>query len=1079
MKKFYIRLPRSRYEGILLLVALIAFHATVNAQSDTARVSRDAVPVSTSENSAGKIITVTGKVISGADNQPLPNVSVFVKGTTSGTMTNANGTFSFAAQSGSVLEFSAAGYETKTLTVRDGVLNVTLSAGKKMDEVVVVGYGTQRKKDLTSAISTISAEKMAGRPVQNTESLLQGQVAGLTVTSNGGEPGDNGKVRIRGVGTFGNNNPLYIVDGIPVNNGLNFLNPGDIESIQVLKDAAAAAIYGNRAANGVIYVTTKKGRSGKRQISLDAYYGTATNGKTRRMANAQEYFDYVKIKNMDGPLSSLYNKGYNTDWVDAITRTGTTQNYNLSIRGGNEDHNYFTSVNYSKVLGTQLKSDNERLTARLNSSNKLFDWFKVSEDLAISNEKRHSYNIYGSARNVPAIAPIYKTPDEIAALPITERNLNQYFDVLEALNILNNPVAQTARNNGTNNYLSLYGNVQGEIDFGQIVGILKGLKFTSTLGFERIDNDYHSFSPVYRLGSRDYSIKTGVGDNFSKYMHWTFNNFATYSKKINKHSFDLTAGMVAEEERSNYFNASASTGLSNDPYLQVLDAQTLDRNNGGSAYQYNYVSYVGRANYNYNDRYLLQASIRRDGSYRFAPGKRWGTFPSVGLGWRVSNENFFKDLKASWISDLKLRGSWGQLGNEKIQANYPYLSQIAGTVNRGYVLGGVGGDNSSKVFVQGYGPTNAPNPDLTWETTSSTNIGADLGLFNNTVRLAVDYFSRHTTGVLYQKTLPLYSGIPASDGIAPVTQWVNGAEIKNHGLDVTASYNNNFGKLYLDLGANISFYKASVSKLNDNIPIQVSDERIPTIIQMREGDPLGAFYGYVVDGFYNTTAELTNKFGNERQQGAQVGDFRFKDQDGNDVIDGKDKKVIGNPNPKFTYSFNVNLAYAGFDLKSFWTGSYGNDIYSIGDIYLSGWDENNPQNIWADVVANSWTPEHTNAIYPKVSPGGTKRNFEKGPVTTSIQNGSFLRLKNLQMGYTLPDNILRKSGISNIRVYVSAENVFVLTKYKGDDPEIANGARLNANEGGQANSPSYIMGLDYGDRYPTQKSITAGLSIQF
>ncbi|MET4082731.1 TonB-linked SusC/RagA family outer membrane protein [Pedobacter sp. UYP30] len=1026
---------------------------------------------------------VTGKVTDQTDGTPLPGVTIKLKDTNINTTTDLNGAFSINVnEKSNVLIFSFLGYEVseKPIDAKTNTINVKLiSTSNGLNDVVVIGYGTQKKSDLTSAIASVSGKKLEGMPVQSTESLLQGQVAGLTVTSNGGEPGDNGQIRIRGVGTFGNNNPLYVVDGIPVNNGLNFLNPNDIESVQVFKDAAAAAIYGNRAANGVVYITTKKGHSGKRQISLDAYYGFAKNGKVRPMADAKEFFDYVSLKGQAAPLQDLYNKGYNTDWVDAITRTGQSQNYNLAVKGGNDDHTYFTSVNYSKVLGTQIKSDNERFTARLNSTHKLFNWFNVNENLDISNEIRHSNNVYGQARNVPSIVPIYKTQDEINALVPADRELNQYFDVPQAINILNNPVAGSARNNGTNHWLSLYGNAQGIVDIGKIIPAVAGLKFTSTIGFERIDNDSHSFSPIFKLGSREYSNKTGVNDNFNKYFHWTLNNFLSYDKTFGKHTIGFTGGTVTEEEDGYWFGASASTGISNDPYLQVLDAQTLDRNNSGSKYRKAYQSYVARVNYNYDDRYLIQGSIRRDGSYRFAPTKRWGTFPSVGLGWRVSNEEFFKAFKSKTINDLKIRGSWGQLGNEKIQSDFPYLSQIAGTVNRGYVLGGVGGDNSSKVFVQGYGPTNAPNPDLTWETTSSTNLGMDLAMFENKLKISADYFSRYTTNVLYQKTLPLYSGVPAADGIAPVTQWVNGAEIKSHGVELSVNYSNNIGKLGVDLGFIFSSYKASVYKLNDNIPIQVNDERIPTVIQMKEGDPLGAFYGYMVDGFYNTSADLLNKAGNEIQQGAQVGDFKFRDLNGDGVVNDKDKSIIGNPQPKFTYAFNLNFNYAGFDLRTFWTGMYGNKIYSIGDIYLSGWDEGGPQNIWADVVPNSWTPEHTDALYPKVSPGGTKRNFEKGPVSNSIQNGSFFRLKNLQVGYTIPSAKLTKIGISNLRIYVSGENLFVLTKYRGDDPEIGNGVRLNSNEGGQGNSPSYVLGLDYGDRYPIQKTWVAGINAQF
>ena len=648
---------------------------------------------------------------------------------------------------------------------------------------------------------------------------------------------------------------------------------------------------------------------------------------------------------------------------------------------------------------------------------------------------------------------------------------------MSAINIANNPVAQTARNNALNKWLSLYGNVQGEIDFGNIFDPLAGLKFTSTIGFERIDNNFTNFGPIYSLGSRDFSNKTTLQNSSATYFHWTFNNFLTYNKSIGKSTIGVTAGLVAEEEKNSTFAGSGSTAISNDPYLQVLDAQTQDKSSTGSAFQHNYESYVGRVTYNYDDRYLLQASIRRDGSYRFAPDKRWGTFPSVGVGWRASNEKFFKNMKIDWLSDLKFRGSWGQLGNEKIQADYPYISQITGTVQRGYVLGGVGGDNSSKQFVQGYGPLNFANPNLTWETTSSTNIGTDIGLFNDKLQITFDYFWRHTTNVLYQKTLPLYSGVPASDGIAPVTQWVNGAEIQNHGFEFTVNYTTRFNKLGMHIGGYIAAYDATVSNLSDNIPIQVNDERIPLVVTMKEGDPLGAFYGYKTLGFFNSAAELLNKDGKEIQPGAQVGDFKFADLNGDGVITDQDKSLIGNPNPKFTYSLNLDFDYGGFDLKTFWNGSYGNKIYTIGDIYITGWDPNGAQNVYADVPAKSWTESNHNALYPKVGAGSTQRNYQKGPNSWQMQDGSFFRLRNLQLGYTFPNKVFGKTGINNLRIYISGENVFVITKYTGDDPEVGNGIRLNANEGGQANSPSYIQGLDYGDRYPIQKTWTFGLSV--
>lgn len=368
-------------------------------------------------------VTLKGMVSDSADNKPMTGVSVLVSGTSTGTQTGANGSFTLQAGPGSKLIFRFIGYTEKQVTVTNAetIYVKLVTNSHALNDIVVIGYGVQRRKDLTSAISSISAKQLEDRPVQTTESLLQGQAAGLTVTTDGGEPGTNGKVRIRGVGTFGDNNPLYVVDGIPVNNGLNYLNPNDIESIQVLKDAAAAAIYGNRSANGVILVTTKKGKKGERQISFDSYFGIAKNGKVRPMADAQQYWDYVNLKNEQGTLAGVYALGANSDWVKAITRTGINESYNLAMRGGGDDHTYFTSVDYSLVDGTQLKSDNKRLTARLNTSNNLFKWFKINEDLAISNEERHSNNIYGLARNTPSIVPIYKTPAQIAALDLIFR----------------------------------------------------------------------------------------------------------------------------------------------------------------------------------------------------------------------------------------------------------------------------------------------------------------------------------------------------------------------------------------------------------------------------------------------------------------------------------------------------------------------------------------------------------------------------------------------------------------------------------------------------------------------------------
>lgn len=1029
---------------------------------------------------AQETLEVKGKVVAQNDGVPLPGVTVQVKNAPIGTVTDFDGNFFITTAPDAVLIMSYIGFKTVEVPI-DGKTEINISLAtdnEQLSEVVVVGYGTQKRGDLTSAISSVSSDDLEARPVQNTQQLLQGQVSGLTVTNDGGEPGSGGKVRIRGVGTLGNNDPLYVIDGIPSNNGLDFLNPADIQSIEVFKDAAAAAIYGNRAANGVIYVTTKKGKSGKMKVTYDQYFGVARNGDMQDLAEAGEYFQYLKLKNLQGSVAEVYEQGYNTDWTDVVMRAGTIQNYNLGIRGGTDESHYYTSVSYSKVEGTHLKSDNQRFTARLNSDYAIFSFLKLSENLSISNERRHSLSTLNNARKTPPIVPVYKTPEEIAALDPSNRDLNQYFDVAEAIGFGQNQRAAIERANGVRNRLSLIGNAQAELDFGEITSPLEGLTFTSTFGFEYYNEDGKRFNPLYSLGSRDFSVKTEVNQNFAKYFHWTSNNFISYDRTFGKHDVGLTAGFVGERETREWVGASGAFGLSNNEYLQVLDAMTKERTSSGSKYEHNYASYVARVTYNYDSRYLLQASIRRDGSYRFAPGDRWGTFPAIGLGWRISNEPFFQKIESNFINELKLRGSWGRLGNDRIPTEFEYLSTIAGGYERGYVLGGVGGDNSSKTFYQGYAPNKAVNPDLTWETTTSTNIGLDLGMFQNKINLTFEYYTRDTEDVLFKKQLPFYSGFPGVDGIAPITQWVNGAKVQNRGFDLSIDYNDDFGDFGIEAGINLGTYKAKVKEVEN--AITVSDERIPTIIRMTEGDPLGGFYGYVVDGFYDNEQELLNANNEVRQQAAQVGDFKFADLNGDQIIDSKDKKIIGDPNPELTYSFNLNFSYKGIDLKTFWYGTYGNDIYKIGEIYFNGWDEgSSPQNIWSGVIADSWTPQNMDARFPKVSPGGTKRNYEKGPTTAGIQDGSFLRLKNLQLGYTFPQDIFGDKGFDFLRVYLSMENVFVITDYDGGDPEIGSGVNLNASEGGRSSSPSYVLGVDYGDRYPIQKTVALGLSVGF
>jgi TonB-linked SusC/RagA family outer membrane protein len=1005
---------------------------------------------------------VKGQVLNEID-QPVAGISIKIKGSTTGTTSAADGSFSIRATAKDILIFSAVSFKTQEIPVvpgKDIIIKMVMDM-KGLDEVVVVGYGTQKKSNLTSAVSSVSGEKLDQVASNNPVNALQGRVAGLSVSSPGGNPGQSSDVRLRGVGTFGVHQPLYIIDGVP--GDPYYLSSNDVASVEVLKDGAAASIYGSNSANGVILITTKKGKKGAPIIDFSGYYSAVNPTKKYSFLDAN---GYKQVHNQmytnagesapDFPAYITKASNNNTDWQKLINRQGISQNYNLGLSGGGDYLTYALSGDLTDDKGTFIGSSFNKKS------------FKSRNDFTKGILTVGSNITYTETMSEPAkfdvkdayfqspLLPVYDTKEKYG-YALTENGLPKFQNPIAADHFLeaNTKIKYLAANMKVG--LQLY----------------KGLKYTANLSYISSQQEDYSHHPPYRANANDPAVSyPQVYDKISNYKERLMEHLLNYDFDIDKHSFKLLAGYTAQEKTNRYLSATVDgktivrtvvngkivetevpAGFSNPDFNTINAGLGGTFNATGSNNKYVRLSTLGRFNYAYDNKYLLQVSVRRDGSSVFGEDRRYGVFPSVSAGWNINKENFLKET--TWLNALKLRASYGELGNEGALGFYDHQALIT-TVNTW-----AGG------YVQGSGATPWPgsasysllNRDLRWETIKSTNIGLDFGLFNNALTGSLNYFNNTTDGLLITKEVPPSAGLNN-----PI---LNVGKIANKGLELEANYKFSREDWHFDFGGAFSLLRNRVISLANTDQIlmgtglRYGTDHIPT--QTRVGKEIGAFYLYEANGLFQSDAEAANyknSAGERLQPDAKAGDVRFRDTNGDGVIDEKDKTYQGSGFARVEYSLNMSVNYKNFDLSLFWQGVGGNKIYNGNRFELEGMDAGRN---FLSTTLDAWTPQHTNTDMPRAVLGDPNGNARES--TRFLENGAYLRLKLIQLGYTLPAKVLQKMKVNRLRVYLSAQNLVTITKYSGLDPEVGN-----------------FTVLDTGvDRmlYPQNKRLLAGLQLTF
>jgi TonB-linked SusC/RagA family outer membrane protein len=1021
--------------------------------------------------------TITGKVTAEGEG-PLPGVNVTVQGTTTGAITDLNGGYSIKVPgTASVLVFSSIGYTTKqvvvgTQNVVDMVLQSDVTA---LSEVVVTGYTSQRRKDLTGSVGTVEAAKLTAVPVTNVSNALQGRSSGVTVIGNG-QPGSEASVRIRGFSSFENNDPLYVVDGVPTQN-ISSMNPNDVESISVLKDAGAASIYGSRASNGVVIVTTKKGGKGMK-VTYSMYAGFSDPGKgPTNLLNTQEYanLQWLVYKNDATPAytsegvavnhpiygfignatPTLPGWAANTNWYKAMTKTAMKQNHDVSLSGGNENAKFFAAIGVNKDNGIVMTSFENKYSARFNSEfTFLNNHVKFGENFSFSYRQNHQVTNLGEGS--PIQMGSYRSQPIIPVVitePITGIS-HSYVPgewggtgIANSLGQASNEVATLTRDKDDKYFnINLIGSAFVDVK------IFQGLNFKSTLGGTWF-NDYGANYSFATYESSENSLTPSYNENSSYNMQWTWTNTLTFDKTFGQHKILLVAGYESNEYNlGRGLSATAAGYFTDDPNYRTLTNGA--KITGASSYfntPTTLLSQFARADYSFMDRYLLSATVRRDGSSKFGATNRYGVFPSFSAGWRISDEPFFKGI--SFINDLKIRGSWGTMGNQL----------AVDPANQFYAYGGDPGSSYYDIngaytgSVQGFRPTRIGNPDAKWETNITTDFGFETTVLNNKVGFKLDWYQKKTKDLLYNPELPGTSG-------AATAPYINIAAMTNVGLDVELSFKDKWGDFGFDGSAVLTTVKNTIDKIAEGVNFfdYSGGSRIGSFNRNMVGHSMSEFYGYKVIGLFQSATEVA---ASPTQDGAEAGFFKFQDTNGDGTITSADRVFLGSPLPKFTYGLNLAFNYKSFDLTAFLQGSEGNKIFNWNTWWVDFWPSFQGQKS-TELLYNSWTPERTNTNVPKAS---NKSNFSTNTQSTSyyIEDGSYLRLKQLQLGYTLPESVLSKISVKSLRVYVQVVNAFTITKYTGLDPEI------DTQSGNDR-----IRGVDYGN-YPLVRSYLVGLNLAF
>ncbi|MCG9793726.1 SusC/RagA family TonB-linked outer membrane protein [Flavobacterium algicola] len=973
------------------------------------------------------------------DGMPIPGVNVLIKGTVSGTTTDMDGNYILATSSSSkTLVFSYLGLKTQEININGkNVINTILTSDQSvLEEVVVVGYGVVRKSDLTGSVSSADTKEL--NKTQNTSiaQAIQGRLAGVTVTKSSGDPGATPTVRIRGIGTVNGADPLYVVDGVPIND-ISSINMADAKSVEVLKDASATAIYGSRGANGVIMITTKSGKKGAPNISYSTYASVENRIDNLKVLNSNQWAMLYNEANVnDGKPANpdLANPSLlpNYNWKDAVYKTGTLESHQLAVTGGSEKLTYYVSFGSVSQQGIVDQSSYKRTNFRVNNTYQIKPKLKVGHNIQYASSNTVAVPQNGFNSNLKSAFVGYMI-DPVTPLYNADGSLGLSKYSLQAVS----PLGLVKYGQTPSEKESFLGNVFIEAE------IINGLTFKSNYGLQINNNNVDNFKPAYNVSPRFNAPVSVYNIQRNQDRVIIVSNTLNYNKKFgDKHNLNALLGQEQQILRSNSVSGQQSNIPSSveNPTIGAGSSSTSIINGGISKSEL--VSFFGRLNYNYDERYLLTGTYRVDGSSRFGANNKWAKFPSLAAAWNIHNEKFFK---SNVVDQLKFRVGWGKTGNQNIP-----ITAVFNTLNVGtnYLYG-------NDVTALGVAPLTPGNQNLKWESTVSTNFGLDLAFLHNSITFSADYFVKNTTDMLMPSPILQTSGYTNYP-------YTNAGNIENKGLELTANYKKSLNEFYFSLGGNISFIKNKVISLNgDGSIIQTGDsDPFYNISRTEAGHPLASFYGYEMVGIFQNLDEVNS---NASLPSTKPGDVKYKDLNGDGKIDDNDKKFIGSPFPKFTYGINIDLSYKQFDLTAFLQGSQGNKIYNTTDYWLQTDISTNS----STVILDRWTGEGTSNTIPRASFSSTNNNSQLS--SRFVKDGSYLRLKNVQIGYSFPESFLSKSFLSKLRLYVAAQNLLTITKYDGLDPE----AGVDPSQ----NSPLDI-GIDRG-RYPSIRSYTLGLDINF
>ena len=987
---------------------------------------------------SAQTVTISGNITAGDQGTPIPGANIIIKGTVKGTISDLDGHYSINASASDILEFSFIGYEKKELAVgNQTIIDVVLQVeSTKLDELVVIGYGTVRKSDLTGAVSSVKAADLTKITSVNPEQSLMGKVSGVQVTSTSGAPGAVPAVRIRGVGTFNNSSPIFVVDGTILND-ISFLNSSDIASMEVLKDASATAIYGSRGANGVIIISTKSGSMGQGKPVFDFFseYGVQKLTKKIDLLSGKE-FAIISNEISPGSFNNV-DAVPNTDWQDLVFHTAPIQNHQFSVSGGTENSRYYVGIGLFKQNGIIDKSGYERLTLKLNNSYNLSKSITFGNNLTIApysqeNAPDVTYAVY---RAQPVLKPYYADGSYAVVYNV------------------GNPLADLANTNNFNKGVRGVGNLYSDIK------ILKDLTFRSSFGIDASYGKNESFTPAYTIynpdgsASQQQNVLNDLVKGRNENLNWLWENTLTYKKTFGKNNIDILAGYTMQESKSENLSLTGNNIIRDESdFWYILPSYVLDEGNQVNTIasisngvddnlNYSMISYLFRANYTFDGKYILTSTFRRDGSSKFKPENRFGNFPSFAAGWNVGRESFMDNI--DFISNLKLRASWGKIGNEKI----PYKNRYAIVQSD---LSAIFGQNPAANPGASYGKSG--NDNLKWETTTQADVGLEIGFLNNRLTSEFDYFNRVTNDILIDLSTPGYLG----NGQGQLITY-NAAQILNYGFEYNINWREKVGDFNYSFGLLGSTIHNEVLEVGgssgiDSVLLSGALGNGIQVTQSRVGLPIGAFFGYKTDGVFQNEDELAAY---PHSSSAGVGDLKFVDVSGDDKISDKDRTYIGSPIPKFIFGMNFAMDYKGIDFSLDIQGQTGNKIFNGKEAVRP-----DPYNFEKHVF-NRWTETNPSTTEPRASWGG----YNYIPSDRFIQDGSFFRLRNVTIGYTLPQTVSEKLFVDRLRVYVKGSNLMTLTKFTGYTPEIGSSKVLS-------------NGIDSGI-YPVTTVYSFGINLTF